>query len=131
MHATYQAQPQMPLFCFLCTDVCVLYYREKDTRADEMCPCSLCNYLPIFCTSVAFIFPLRSHLGVGDCHTVALPPLKACWMKCRSPLIDLCLPVPTSLSLYLCACNRNHLEISIIISQLSLQLFMQPMWRRK
>lgn len=76
----------------------VLYDREKETRVDKMCPSSLCNYVPIFSPSVAFIIPLRSHLGVGDCHTLAPPSLNVCRMKCRSPPIDLCLPAPASLS---------------------------------
>lgn len=91
----HSVPPDMSLL-LLCA--CVLYDREKETRVDKMCPSSLCNYVPIFSPSVAFIIPLRSHLGVGDCHTLAPPSLNVCRMKCRSPPIDLCLPAPASLS---------------------------------
>ncbi len=110
---------------------CVLHDREKGTGGDEMCPSSLCNYLPIFSPSAAFIIPFRSHLGVADCHSVAPPSLNVRWMKCRSPPIDLCLPAPASLSPYLFPRNRRHLEIRIIINQRSQQLFMQPLKRRQ
>jgi len=118
---------------FVCVCVCVrlLYDREKETGGDKMCPSSLCNYLPIFSPSVAFIIPFRSHLEVGDCHSVAPPSLNVCRMKCRSPPIDLCLPAPASLSSYLFPRNRRHLEIRIIINQRSQQLFMQPVKRRE
>lgn len=111
--------------------VCLLYDREEETGGDKMCPSSLCNYLPIFSPSVAFIIPFRSHLGVGDCHSLAPPSLNVCRMKCRSPPIDLCLPAPASLSPYLFPRNRRHLEIRIIINQRSKQLFMQPLKRRQ
>lgn len=118
--------------CIVCVCVCVGVYvcvsldRDKGTGGDKMCPSSLCNYLPIFSPSVAFIIPFRSHLGVGDCHSVAPPSLNVCWMKCRSPPTDLCLPAPTSLSPHLFPRNGRHLEIRIIINQRSLRLFMQP-----
>lgn len=90
---------------------------------DKMWPSSLCNYLPIFSPSVAFIIPLRSHPGVGDCHSVAAPSLSVCRMKCRSPPTDLCLPdrhpplprIPPTL--YLFPGNGRRLEIRIIINQ--------------
>lgn len=70
--------------------------RDKGAGGDKMWPSSLCNYLPIFSPSLAFIIPFRSHLGVGDCHSVAPPSLSVCRMKCRSPPTDLCLPAPAS-----------------------------------
>lgn len=111
--------------------MCVLHDTEKGTGGDKMCPSSLCNYLPIFSPSVAFIIPFRSHLGVGDCHSVAPPSLNVRRMKCRSPPTDLCLPAPASLSAYLFPRNGRHLEIRIIINQRSQQLFMQPLKRRQ
>lgn len=89
-----------------------------------MFPSSLCNYLPIFSPSVAFIIPFRSHLRVGGCHSVAPPSLSVCRMKCRSPSIDLCLPAPASVSSYLFPRNRRRLAIRIIINQRSARLFM-------
>lgn len=112
---------------YVCVFLCDLRQRQR-YRGDKMCPSSLCNYLPIFSLSVAFIIPFRSHLGVGDCHSVAPPSLSACWMKCRSPPTDLCLPAPAPLSPYLFPRNRRHLEIRVIINPWSLQLFMQ--WKR-
>lgn len=95
----------LPLFLLcVCVRVCVGVYvsvscdRDKGTGGDKMCPSSLCNYLPIFSPSVAFIIPFRSHLGVGDCHSVAPPSLNVYRMKCRSPPTDLCLPAPASFS---------------------------------
>lgn len=97
--------------------------KVKGGGGDKMWPSSLCNYLPIFSPSVAFIIPLRSHPGVGDCHSVAAPSLSARRMKCRSPPTDLCLPdrrppLPWSpLALYLFPGNGRRLEIRIIINQ--------------
>lgn len=102
------SDPHISLLLCLCT---VLFHRENETRVDKTCPCSLCNYLPIFLPSVAFIIPFRSHLGVGDCHRVAPPSLKVCRMKCRSPPIDLYLPA--FLFSFLFPCNKRHLEIRI------------------
>lgn len=106
-------------------DKCVLYDKEKETRGDEMCPSSLCNYLPIFSASVAFIIPFRSHLGVGDADSVAPLSLSVCCVKCRSPPIDLCLT--TCHQPYLFPRNGRHLEIRIIINQRPQRLFMLPL----
>lgn len=117
--------------------LCVSCDRDKGTGGDKMCPSSLCNYLPIFSPSVAFIIPFRSHLGVGDCHSVAPPSLNVYRMKCRSPPTDLCLPAPAipphpHPHPYLFPRNGRHLEIRIIINQRSLQLFMQSQgWTRR
>ena len=111
--------------------LCVLYDGKEETEGDEMCPSSLCNYLPIFSPSVAFIIPFRSHLEVRDCHSLAPPSLSVYRMKCRSPPVDLCLPAPASLPSYLSPRNRRHSEIRIIINQQSQQLFMQPLKRRQ
>lgn len=131
LHTVHTDLPLLLHYVCVWMHVCVLCDKEKGTGGDKMCPSSLCNYLPIFSPSVAFIIPFRSHLGVGDCHSVAPPSLNVCRMKCRSPPIDLCLPAPASLSPYLFPRNRRHLEIRIIINQRSLQLFMQPLKRRQ
>lgn len=120
--------------CILCVCVrvldcmCASHDRDNGTGGHKMCPSSLCNYLPIFSPSVAFIIPFRSHLEVGDCHCVTPPSLSLYRMKCRSPSTDLCLPAPNSLSPYLFPRNRRHLEIRIIsISHLCSYLFSH--WR--
>lgn len=109
--------------------MCVLYNGEKETAGDKMWPSGLCNYLPIFSPSVAFIIPFRSHLEVGDCHSVAPPSLSVRRMKCRSPRTDLCLPAPASPAPYLFPRNGRHSEIRIIINQRSQQLFMRQLKR--
>lgn len=116
---------------FLCMCLCAMWRRERDRGGDRMCPSSPCNYLPIFSPSVAFIIPLRSHLGVRVCHSVAPLSFSVCRMKCRRPHIDLCLPAPTSFSPYLFPRNRRHWEISVIINQQSQQLFIQPLKERR
>ncbi|KAF0036408.1 hypothetical protein F2P81_011720 [Scophthalmus maximus] len=78
---------------------------------------------------VAFIIPFRSHLEVGDCHSVAPPSLSVRRMKCRSPRTDLCLPAPASPAPYLFPRNGRHSEIRIIINQRSQQLFMRQLKR--
>lgn len=127
----YSSPSHVDVALSACCCMCLLYHRENETRVDKMHPSSLCNYLPIFSPSVAFIIPFRSHLRVGDCHTAAPPSLKVCRMKCRSLSIDLCLTAPAFLSPYLFPRNTRHLEIRIIINQRSLQLFMQSLWRRQ
>lgn len=122
------------LIC-MCMCLCVCWRRcymtERRDLGDKMCSSSLCNYLPIFPPSVAFIIPFRSHLRVGGCHSVAPPSLRVCRMKCRSPSIDLCHTAPASVSPYLFPRNKRHLEIRIIINQRSEQLFMQPLRKRQ
>lgn len=98
LHSAHTELPLLLHYVCVCVHARMSHNKEKGTAGDKMCPSSLCNYLPIFSPSVAIIIPFRSHLGVGDCHSVAPPSLNVCRMKCRSPPIDLCLPAPTSLS---------------------------------
>lgn len=120
------SNPDMPLlYC-----QCVLYYREKKAGETKCAPPAFV----IICQFSTRQLPLSSlsDLTWGS-ETVLLRHLHltecAGWNVEVLPLTSACQP-PFPSAPYLFPRNRRHLEIRIIINQLSLQLFTQPMRRQ-